>query len=158
MSLVVTDGDSCMANALNFYFKRRLFTSLSDFQEKQNAMVLRFRIQVSDKFSLTMIDRVQVHHRIYRRKLIFSTRLHRSDSWDYRLPGNHRRAIVDYWPIGDKYFHTETIELSGGKFIFSRYPERMILPRSDLTIADYIDLCYEPNNLNIYLAIYIYVK
>jgi hypothetical protein len=147
-----------MAVGLNYYFRRRLFDGVEDFQRKQMSMVVRFGIKIDTPFSRGMIDRVQVHNKIYRRKTVFSTIQHRRDSWDYRLVGNHRRAIIDYWPIGGNDYHIEAIELSGDKFIFPKHIGLATLPRTNLTLEQYIDLCFNPNDLAVYLGIYIYIQ
>lgn len=123
-------------------------------------MASRFSIPIKGSYDLGLIDRIEANHRVYRRKLVFSTRLHRQDTWQMRLPGMHGRAIIDYWPHGEKdEMHLEPVEIKDGKLTYLRHPTTAILSMETGTLDEYVDRCYEAaSDSRLYCAIYIYVQ
>jgi hypothetical protein len=158
MSKVVREANTCMPTAINLYFDRVIFETWRDFKQKQRALGARLHIYIPDKYALAMINKIELNHRIYRRKTIFSTMLHRKESLTFKLPGNHKRAIIDYKRIGNDEHHTEAVGMCDGEMTFLRYPERTTLPYCNISISRYIDRCYEPNDEGYYFAIYIYLQ
>ena len=159
MPLSVPGPHSCMATVVNYYFGFLVFYSYTDFIERQTLLARRQGVPVSRRrWDIRLIDRVEIHHRVYRRVTVFSSRLHRRESWANRLRGMHTRAIVDYRRPGHREHHTECFELIDGRVTFPQHTGRMALPYSSHTLAEYIDLCYGPRAAVFYLAIYIYCQ
>lgn len=113
---IANESNACMPKSINSYFKKEIFTSRTEFVEKQEYNMKDMHLKM-DEYSQHLSRRVQVREgEEYKRKILFTSTKFGSNhkyAMDTKLKQliNNRRYIIDYT------YNKECENRLGGHFV-----------------------------------------
>lgn len=134
--LSISEPDSCLPTAVNYYFGRPLFTSLSEFTLRQTKKCLgRFRAELEVEFRLA--SQVQVGLIEYRLVCLYtSARICKGD-WKSQRGSKSVKRLVFYQTDSSDVWHAEAVRVESGRVVVLR-TQKVLLPYANITLDQYV--------------------
>ena len=135
MSFYLPSEHSCMANAVNNYFRQMVYTSQEHFLTTQRRLLWKMSRKRCGDYSIELLRHVQVGRHLYKRKYDYHGHPNQRETWPPRIPTAGGRCIIDYMSKRNEG-HVEAATIVVDSITFLRTATDNLLPETSMTISE----------------------